>query len=366
MMNAMPTRLTQALATHTGIRQMELLHAANGAGYAANALIRERWNDLIALLQHPACRHLNCPTLAFHLRGILAAVQIHLRDTLVRFAHFGHDSAANVLVNTIPARTLVRGRTRFLEAGRSDPYKVSKEGGWVFLTDTGGQRHGPFASVSAANAWARQQRAVQSGAERRTVAPQPGLQFPPPPRPPREPVLSGSDDENRRRQLKQMLFPSPTEDRVAAILRRPVFGQTWEQELSQASKIAGFDADLMAQTISQSFALGKTPAEIAKDLRPAVAGVGSAARRIARTYGMQVSHAITRETHEQLGDLLVGYQVHAQFDINTRSWHADRSGTIYYANPEEGQKSYFQMPNPPLEADDPNERPAGAPHMAWN
>lgn len=308
-------RLSSRLAARTGTRQLDLLHAANGAGFAAAALIRERWNDLLALLMHPACRGLNCPTLAWHLHGILAAVRLHLRDTLTRFAHFGHDSAASVLVNTIPARTLLRGK-RVVPVFEAKPQL-------------------------------------------------PGIRFPPP-RPPREPVVGGSDDERRRRELQEMLFPAPSEAKVADILRRPVFGQTWEQELSSASRLAGFDPDLMAQTIASSFALGKTPQEIAKDLRPAVAEVGSTARRIARTYGMQISHAVTREAHEQLGDLLVGYQTHAQFDSNTRSWHASRSGTIYYAKPTEGQKGYFQMPNPPLEADDPNERPAGAPKTAWH
>ena len=37
---------------------------------------------------------------------------------------------------------------------------------------------------------------------------------------------------------------------------------------------------------------------------------------------------------------------------------------IYYANPENGQKGYYQLPNPPDEADDPNERPVGAPQVA--
>ena len=72
------------------------------------------------------------------------------------------------------------------------------------------------------------------------------------------------------------------------------------------------------------------------------------------------------QAHAQLGDLVIGYMLHSAFSEHTRSWHANRDGNIYYFDPEPGEKGMYQMPNPPLEPDDPAERPAGTPHMAWN
>lgn len=352
-------RLSSRLAARTSTRQLDLLHAANAAGYAADALVRQQWQQLIDLLAHPDCRRLNCPALALRLRVMFLSVANHLRDSLRAFAYQGHESSASILTDILPQRALLQARP-----GRpTQPVRAFPEGQ---ANGAPGGAHTLF--VQAHTLFVRLDEAKaphQPSAERRTSVPQtlsaPGK---PPPRRPREPVVGGSDDEKRREELRRILFPAPSEAKVADILRRPVFGQTWDQDLTTASKLAGFDPEKMAVTIAQRFAFGDTPQQIAKQLMPAVDGVKKTARRIARTYGMQVSHAVSREAHEQLGDLLVGYQAHSQLDQNTRSWHAARSGTIYYKNPAGDQKGYAQMPNPPLEADDANERPAGEPKLA--
>ena len=176
----------------------------------------------------------------------------------------------------------------------------------------------------------------------------------------------GLTDAERREAFRQVLFPAPSPAKIAAILRQPIHGSTWEQDLTQASRIAGFDPERMVQMIAGGFSAGQTPSQIAKTLLPVVSNVKTSARRIARTYGVQVANAVQRDAHEQLGDMLLGYEVHAQIDQNTRPWHASRDGTMYYKNPGPGQKGYAQMPHPPLEAEDPRERPAGAPKTAWN
>ncbi len=112
--------------------------------------------------------------------------------------------------------------------------------------------------------------------------------------------------------------------------------------------------------------LGQSQQEIARAILPAVQGVRASARRIARTESLRVAGAVQMDTHEGLGDLVVGYRVMATVDKNTRAWHAKRDGTIYYADPAPGQKGYAQMPHPPEEPADPAERPAGTPQMAFN
>lgn len=126
-------------------------------------------------------------------------------------------------------------------------------------------------------------------------------------------------------------------------------------------------ADL-ANLLVQGLARGQTQREIALTLRPYFDGSRVRAARAARTFGLHVAHESQMETWAQLGDLVIGYEIHATLSPcpPSRKWHQARSGTIYYANPRLGQKGYFQMPRPPLEADDPAERPAGTPRTAFN
>lgn len=151
------------------------------------------------------------------------------------------------------------------------------------------------------------------------------------------------------------VFAPLTLDQVLAILRQPIQGRSWEQDLSQATRLA--TPDWIGSVLAFGFAAGQTPQEVARTLRPVVAGVQVTAKRIARTYGMQVAHSAQMQAHEQLGDLVIGYQVHATKDVNTRPEHRARDGTIYYREPSRGQKGLDECPHPPLEADGT---------MAWN
>ncbi len=171
-------------------------------------------------------------------------------------------------------------------------------------------------------------------------------------------------DEDQRDFISDLLFPPLSVERVAAILQRPIAGRTWLQDLSQATRLAS--PDVVASIIANGFSAGLNPREIAALLRPAVQGVQTSARRVARTYGMQVAHRVQMDAHEQLGDLVIGYTVRSAKSPNSRKWHVQRSGTEYFLNPKKGQKGMAQCPHPPLEADDPVERPAGTPHLAFN
>ncbi|MBY0523446.1 MAG: phage head morphogenesis protein [Gemmataceae bacterium] len=153
----------------------------------------------------------------------------------------------------------------------------------------------------------------------------------------------------------EQLFPPPSLQQVLQILHVPIHGSTWTQALDKATQLA--DPARWAHAVASGFAAGQTPRQIAQALQPVVQGVQSSARRIARTYGMQIAHRGQMEAHAQVDDLIIGYQVHALLDQHTRPEHAHRNGTIYYKTPGAGQLGLDQCPHPPLEADG---------SMAWN
>lgn len=157
------------------------------------------------------------------------------------------------------------------------------------------------------------------------------------------------------------IFPAPRiEDLV-----RIVFATGWEERIAAQTRLAqpGAIAALIANGLQQ----GQTPAKIARTIRPFVQGVQSTAKRIARTEAMRVAGELQLEAFEGLGDLVVGYTVHSVVgNPYSRPWHVQRSGTQYFKNPAPGQKGLRQMPRPPMEAEDPAERPAGTPQLAHN
>lgn len=164
----------------------------------------------------------------------------------------------------------------------------------------------------------------------------------------REPGAPGPDEA--RAMIDRLLFPSPAEHDVYALVRNlAIGGETWEQRLHKAAP--PWSLPRLASVIAQGYAGGKSQREIAQDLLPVVDGVRSSARRLARTYGMAVAHRTQMDTADGLGDLVVGYQVHATLDQFTRPLHRARDGQIYYREPGPGQKGMDECPHPPQEAD---------------
>jgi len=129
------------------------------------------------------------------------------------------------------------------------------------------------------------------------------------------------------------------------------------------TKLAAPDA--LASIISAGWSQGLTPAAIARQLRPALQGVQSSARRVARTVSMQIAHDVQWNMYEAVPGV-DSYVIKSMHFPASRSWHIARHGTRYYRNPKKGQKGFQQLPHPPLEADDPAERPPGAPFVASN
>lgn len=170
----------------------------------------------------------------------------------------------------------------------------------------------------------------------------------------------GSTPELRVQDLLDILFPPPPEVDVLKI----IYANQWQERLAASTRLA--QPATLAAILASGMAQGKSQREIAQDILPAVNNVRVSARRSARTEALRVAGQMQMQAHEQLGDLVLGFQIHSMHDEHVRPWHLKRDKTLYYKNPEPGQKSLYQMPNPPEEAADPNERPPGTPQMAWN
>lgn len=151
--------------------------------------------------------------------------------------------------------------------------------------------------------------------------------------------------------ILSVLFAPPSVQRTQEI----VYASGWQERLRSGTGLASPEA--LAARISTGMMLGYDIAQITREILPVVQGVASSARRIARTESMRVAAQVQMDMHRGLGDLVVGYQIHATLDERTRPEHRARDGTIYYANPGPDQLGYDQMPHPPQEADG---------SLAWN
>lgn len=160
--------------------------------------------------------------------------------------------------------------------------------------------------------------------------------------------------------LRRLVLPVPPEH----VIRRRV--ERLIQPFVAAPRPDLVSPERMASTLVQSYSQGKSLDEIAEDLLPVADNVRSSARRVARTWGVHVANESQFQAHEQLGDEVVGYRLKSARIETTRWWHRDRHDTVYYRNPPPGEKSFYQMPRPPMEPADPSERPAGTSWLAWH
>jgi hypothetical protein len=153
--------------------------------------------------------------------------------------------------------------------------------------------------------------------------------------------------------------PAPLENTL-----RTIYASDWRDRLQTLTKLASPDA--LAARIANGVQLGQTPAEIARSIAPLVMNVRSSAKRVARTEGMRIAHAEQMAAYDEVGELIIGFEVRSMRVHSTRPWHAARHGKQYFKQPAAGQKGMAQCPHPPEEPDDPAERPAGTPKIAPN
>lgn len=122
----------------------------------------------------------------------------------------------------------------------------------------------------------------------------------------------------------------------------------------------------IADILVKKIASGADRRQQAQALRDELGMPKAAAKRLVRTEGARVATESNMAAFDELGTAVIGFMVHATPNPDSRWWHRQRSGTIYYKDPLPGQKGLAQMPRPPLEAEDPAERPEDAPAIAHN
>lgn len=141
------------------------------------------------------------------------------------------------------------------------------------------------------------------------------------------------------------LLPALPDHEVLRVLR----AAGWAERLKALTALA--DPDALAARVASAVQRGLTVQQVAREIRPVVQQVQTAARRTARTAGLWVAHEAELATYDQLGDVIEGYQVCAVLDHATRPEHRKRDGERFYRVPKAGQRGFDKMPRPPRESD---------------
>lgn len=128
--------------------------------------------------------------------------------------------------------------------------------------------------------------------------------------------------------------PPPPED-VLQVVYTPMAGKTWSERIQMLSALVQDKFKLAAQ-LAQSYSDGGTLEEIRKAIKPLVQQVDVSARRIVRTEGLRVAHAIQDRVDriaEKYG-AVEGYRYRATLDAVVRPHHAARHGFVYRTQEE--------------------------------
>ena len=126
----------------------------------------------------------------------------------------------------------------------------------------------------------------------------------------------------QRAQVEAQLFDPLSTEETDRIVYAPSAGTSWNARIAAQTRLA--PPDQLAAIVTQQMAAGSTIDQMARTMAPAVQGVRTSARRVARTEGMRVAHAARLAAFEDLGDMVVGYQIHATMDWRVRPAHAAR------------------------------------------
>lgn len=291
------------LAAKHAVHEVEILDASDRLGLAADRAITFYWDALLDVISEDHGPNYNRQRAQLILDQIPDAISTTLRAGLSSLYVHAHDFATRAVVDVLPLPVL----------RQLSPVSV--------LEDEPGQ---PSPGL------------VQ-------ITPRHGV----------EPVATMPSTAEEKEAIRRLMFPAPGVGKILQALGLHVQPAGWQDMGANVRKLP---VDLAA-TIARLISEGKNQQQVAKEILPYFEGSRMRARRVARTFGLLVSHEGRRAAHDQLGDMLVGYQIHATHDENTRKHHAARDGTIYYKNPEPGQKGFDEMPRPPLEADG---------SIAWN
>ena len=170
----------------------------------------------------------------------------------------------------------------------------------------------------------------------------------------------------KRATFKQRLHALLIEPIKASVLEKIVLGGARAIQLMMSNVARMLNPRKIADILIKGISTGLNRVQIMQQLRDELGMTRSEAKRTARTEGARVATESNMAAYDELGDSVTGYMIHATPNPDSRYWHKHRSGTAYYKFPKEGQKGLRQMPKPPMEAEDPKERPEGAPQTAWH
>ena len=311
--------LNSELAARFGTRGADAVVQADAAAAGLDRAIGSLWQELLCVLRGPRDYHTSYHAALAILRRLTPHVQLHLGKQLLRLADWGHASAADVLSQTLPLD--------YLRAAAPIP-----------LTTEGIHALGGHARIAAERALgsAAASRGLQRAATLRTLTEDddPGP----------EPVEPARTSTQWRELFRQLLFPPPPLE----LVNRIVFGTstagiTWQQRIASLSRLAA--PETLAGIVADGMLQGLSQRAIAKQLLPAVNNVRASARRIARTEGLRVMHAAQQQAHDQVDDIIAGYQIRAKLDHHTRTSHRFRNGATWFKGSSESKQEALHLEN---------------------
>lgn len=170
-----------------------------------------------------------------------------------------------------------------------------------------------------------------------------------------EPVKKKLKDDEWEDLLLDVIFPPPTKEKIDRVVfgDDPVSGRHWN--ITFPGRTSKLNDPAFADKLVDGYSQGMNVDELTQLILPAEQDTYWRARRTARTESLRIANKMQRESMNDLGDMLLGMQVLAVLDQNTRPEHAERNGTIYYVD---GTPSIDEMPDLP---DEPNCRCWDAP-----
>lgn len=164
-----------------------------------------------------------------------------------------------------------------------------------------------------------------------------------------EPVLRGNlSGAEKKRMALELLFPPPSRSFITAAIqsRDNTTGLPWQTRMRSLSSLFGDPVSLASQ-ISFAYSRGENIRDLTERILPQVKGVLSSAKRIARTESRRIAMQVQQDDFGEIDDLMIGQQILAVMDENTRPEHAARNGTVFYKEPKAGQQSLADAPTLP-------------------
>ncbi len=139
------------------------------------------------------------------------------------------------------------------------------------------------------------------------------------------------------RDYLRLILPAPAIDFLENIV-----GPLWRRV------VGVINPERASQAVLQGIAAGKDRREIAKDLEDVFEGYETAARRVARTAGLQVATQTQLAASESIPELVAGYELNTVLDDRVRPEHRAAHGRRFYRVPKAGQRGLDQCPQPPI------------------